>query len=266
MLCRRLANEAPENCFYFFIIEYALSTLPSSAFSPRFSFYFFTTTTMTPVNSYALLDSSDVQYPQIKLLQSGSKEVTEGKCQAGTLLETLSGEISQKLPLIILGVRKEFRVWRDDDKLSKFPEYISNDMKTLRHLNPETGDKIGEEPLQQSEVWLDRKNKKKAKTQYFFLAVHTDSKTPVFFRVGGLGFKRARQFLNQARSTGKQLFEFITELSVASEPSDYGAKYVFDLKKTDQPLPTGWSPEQGAELCQKFMQAQASLSAPAANQ
>jgi hypothetical protein len=214
---------------------------------------------MTTVNSYALLDGTDVQYPQIKLLQSGSKEVTEGKLQAGTFLETFSGEVFQKLPLILLGVRKEFRVWREDDKLSKFPEYISNDMQTLRHLDPETGDKIGEEPLLKSEVWLNRKSKKKAKTQYFFLAIQPDSKTPVFFRVGGLGFKRARKFLNQARSTGKQLFEFVTELSVATEQSQYGSKYVFDLKKTDQPLPSGWNIEKGAQLCQSFIQSQSAL-------
>lgn len=220
---------------------------------------------MTPVNSYALLDGTDVQYPQIKLLQAGSKEVTEGKLQPGVFLETLSGEIFHKLPLIILGVRKEFRVWREDDKLSKFPEYISNDMKTLRHLDPETGDKIGEEPLLKSEIWLNRKTRKKAKTQYFFLAIQPNSNTPIFFRVGGLGFKRARKFLNQARSTGKQLYEFVTELSVATEQSQYGSKYVFDLKKTDQPLPAGWNLEQSAQLCQQFIQAQTSLSAPADN-
>ena len=72
-------------------------------------------------------DRSDKTYAQLKVLQKG---------HPGKLFNSLTEETFDELNLIILGVRKEFRVWPEGDGLSKYPKYLSDDLKNLIQLDP----------------------------------------------------------------------------------------------------------------------------------
>ncbi len=211
--------------------------------------------TMTQLtNSYALLDNTIKPQVHLKILQTSSQPVTEEKAEAGKIYNTVTQETKDYLDLLILGVRREFRVWRDNQKgLAKYPEWASDDMNTLIHLNPETGQKISEEPLEQSELWLNRFDNPLAQTQYCFLAALSDNATPVTFRIHGLGVKPARNFLNQARYSKRQLYEFITRLSVEKQNTSFGLKYVPRLEILDTPMPEKYNPERASDVCQDFI-------------
>lgn len=217
-------------------------------------FYLLTFYTMTTLNSYALLDSSDNAYAQIRILQTTSQPAIDGKAQPGKIYNTLTEESHDSLDVVVLGVRKEFRVWPDGNGLSKYPEYISRDMKTLSHLDPETGKKIGEEPLAKSEKWTKRKLNPKARTQYYFIAAVPGDTMPVFFRVDGLATVPAKQFLNKARHTGKQIYEFVTSLSVGELNTRFGKRFIPRFNITSQDLPKDWTPEKSGVVCQKFIE------------
>ncbi len=217
--------------------------------------YFLTFITMqnATINSYELLDKQDIEYGQLKILQTSSNVSAENKGTPGKILHTLTGEVSDFVEVILLGVRKEFRVWTGDG-ISKYPAYLSNDMKVLLHLNTKTGEKIAEEPLEESEVWKNRMNNQNAKTQYYFLALTPEDSRPVFIRIGGLGFKRARSFLNQAQAKGKQLYEFITKISVEQENSRFGAKFVPLFTITDAPMPKEFQAEVITPVFLRFLE------------
>lgn len=205
------------------------------------------------INSYSLLDQSDTQHATLKILQASSQPVAEGKSEPGKIYNSLTEDSYEKLDLVFLGVRKEFRIWNGQERLSKYPEYVSNDMKTLIRLNPQTGEKIGEEPLWENENWLNRKENKNAKTQYCFLAAIPTEPQPVLFRVVGLGVRHARRFLNQASNSGRQIFEFVTNVSVKQENTNYGSKFVPNFQIGDTPVPEEWR-KKSADLCRKFME------------
>ena len=211
-----------------------------------------TKTANTTANSYALLDEQDVEYGQLKILQSSTPIVTNGNAEAGKIFHTINEKSYEQLELVLLGVRKEFRVWTGDS-ISSYPRYLSDDMKTLVELDPRTGKKIGEEPLEQSEAWIKRKENKYAKTQYFFLAAIPKEKAIAFLRVGGLGYKKARKFLNQARATGKELYQFVTKIGVESANTAFGTKFLPRFAMTDIPV----SDENQRKLmpvCRNFIQ------------
>lgn len=206
---------------------------------------------MSNANSYALLDSDDNSYAQLKILQTSSAPVIEKKASPGCIYNTLTEEPLKDVEIVILGVRKEFRVWKPEG-LGKYPEYLSNDMQNLIRLDPDSGEEISYESLEESELWKNRKRNKQAKTQYYFLASFLDSPNPIFFRTGGLGFQRARRFLNKTRASGRQLYEFVTNIRVAEESTPYGLKYVPDFSISDTPVPE-WLKEKAVSLCLNFI-------------
>lgn len=218
-------------------------------------------------DSYALLDNSIKPQVQLKILQTSSQPVTEQKAEAGKIYNTLTQETKDHLDLLILGARREFRVWSENQKgLSKYPEWASDDMNTLIHINPETGQKIGEEPLAQSEVWCHRFDNPRTQTQYCFLAALSGDATPVTFRIHGLGVKPAINFLNQARYSKRQLYEFITRLSVDKQNTSFGLKYVPRLEILDTPLPEKYNREKASNVCNDFIKQSCSATLSLKNQ
>jgi len=218
------------------------------------------TTQNTIVNSYALLDKTNPEYSQIKILQTSSNPVLEGKSAPGKLYHSLTGKIYDTLDVVLMAVRLEFRVW-SGDSIDQYPLFLSDDMKTLVQLDPKTGEKVGQEPLEQSEYWINRKQQKNAKTQYFFLGILPKEKQLVFLRIGGMGFKRAKTFLNQARASGKQLYQFVTRIGVGQENSAFGPKFVPEFTMTEIPVP-GEFLEKIIPVCQNFL-AQGNRAVPA---
>ncbi len=212
---------------------------------------FITMSTKHLVNSYGLLDGSDTQRTELKILQSTSSVVSEGKAAAGKIFNTVTQKAADFIDILFICVRKEFRVWREK---TKFPESISDDMETLVHLDPETGVKVSEEPLKQSKLWRERKDNKYAKTQYHFIGVTPENGQMVSLRVGGLGYARARKYLNAAQMTGKQLYEFVTRIGVATEESKgYGKKFVPDFAISEAKIPEEWNSEKMSKLCEAFI-------------
>lgn len=218
----------------------------------------------TLVNSFSLLNESPKTLGQIRILQDASEPVKTRQAEAGKLYHTVTGETFASIDVLIFAVKQEFRVWRKDGKLSKYPEYSSYNMRTLVHYDTETGEKLGEKPLLESTQWQNRKGNKEARTEYVFIAALINNPQLVTIKISGLGYKYGRKFINGVIARQRELHDFVTRISVGSEHSSYGRKFVPLFEVTNLPVPDEWTSEKRAAICRGFVEEnQVRLLAPA---
>jgi len=169
----------------------------------------------------------DLQIPRLRLLQSVSVEVEEGKSKPGFIRHSLSGEEWKQVQIIPICLRKS-RIYFEKENLKGAPKCFSPDGKMSR----EGFVCLKECPFDKAFAWKDGEPPKCSKTLNFPCLILKKGKMTGEFASATFAkssYSVGQKLMYFRTVSGLPYWAFVYELSSLQKKFKMGTAYVFDI-------------------------------------